>query len=35
LTAFGAGLISLVVSFSPVGAAVERFKQPSFDDIKK
>jgi hypothetical protein len=34
-TAIGAALISLMVSFSPVGAAVERFKQPSFDDIKK
>ena len=34
LTAFGAALISLVVSFSPVGATVERLKQPDFDDIK-
>jgi hypothetical protein len=34
VTAVGAALISLMVSFSPVGAAVERFKQPGFDDIK-
>jgi hypothetical protein len=34
LTAFGAALISLAVSFSPVGATVERLKQPEFDDIK-
>ncbi|WP_461555614.1 hypothetical protein [Synechococcus sp.] len=34
LTAFGAALISLVVSFTPIGATVERLKQPEFDDIK-
>jgi len=27
-------LISLVVSFSPVGATVERLKQPDFDDVR-
>jgi hypothetical protein len=34
LPAFGAALISLVISFSPVGATVERLKQSDFDDIK-
>jgi hypothetical protein len=33
-TVFSTDLISLVVSFSPVGATVERLKQPDFDDVK-
>jgi hypothetical protein len=34
LTAFGAAMISLAVSFSPFGVTVERLKQPESDDFK-